>query len=315
MIEEIKSLIVRNLGGKPSSVEKIGEGLVHRTYTFVFEDDDYVIQFSDPDTDNERALERGSKFYDKSDQLSFPVPELVSGVNTAEIDGQELKYYIAEKIEGKTLEKKITSDLAYQAGMMLAEIHEVEYGESGWLSHSEDSFEIQDFDEGSLRGWIISDNKKDADTLEENDMQKTAEKVRGFFENYGHHLPVDFQPVLCHNDFSQDNILSKNGKITGIIDFDYAFSSHRQRDLVKAMNSFGLTDEDLVSDLQRGYREESDLDESFEMNRLLYNVDTLNRIVASAFRLKNEVTEGDRKRYRRMLNEAIRKAENQLELK
>ena len=315
MEQEIKSLIVDELAEKPSSVEKIGEGLVHQTYTFEIGNKQYIIQFSDTDTDKARALERGSKFYGKSDELSFPVPELVLGLNTAEINGDEKKYYIAENLEGQTLETEITSDLAYRAGKVLADIHSIEYEKAGWLRHSEEGFEIQDFEEGTFRDWIITENMEDADVLEENGMEETAENVRQFFENYGNLIPKDFQAVLCHNDFSQDNILSKHGKITGILDFDYAFSSHRQRDLVKAMNSFGLTDEEVVEDLYKGYQAKTDLEDSFEINRLIYNVDTLNRIVASAFRLKDKITEEDKERYEEMLNRAINKAEDRLDKK
>lgn len=313
MEQEIKSLILDELAKEPSSLEKIGEGLVHQTYGFEIGDKEYIIQFSDSNIDDERALERGSKFYGKSDELGFPVPELVSGVSTAEINGDERKYYIAEKLEGQTLEKEINSDLAYRAGKILAKIHDVKYEKAGWLRHSEEGFEIQDFEEGTFRDWIITENMEDADVLEENGMEETAENVRQFFENYGNLIPKDFQAVLCHNDFSQDNILSKHGKITGILDFDYAFSSHRQRDLVKAMNSFGLTDEEVVEDLYKGYQAKTDLEDSFEINRLIYNVDTLNRIVASAFRLKDKITEEDKERYKEMLDQAITKAEDRLE--
>jgi aminoglycoside phosphotransferase (APT) family kinase protein len=317
MIEHVATEMARSeFGTVPDTVEQIADGLIHQTYLVAYGDEEYVIQVSDVDEERERALERGATAYAVARDAGVPVPKLVSDhVQLFEDNEQGRKYYVAAKIPGTSLRASFRPGLATTAGRTLADIHGVrQFAEAGWLVPAEDGFSVEPFPEGSLKDWIISTVQEDTATLAEHGMEDAATQVRRLFDRYGDTLPGgdEFQPVFCHNDYSPDNIFADKGEITGILDFDYAYAGHNQRDLVKAANAFWLEGHDVRTELYEGYREAGDLNASFEHNEPLYRVETLNRIIASIVELRDDVGEDERETYRRMVAETVQYAEETL---
>lgn len=121
--------------------------------------------------------------------------------------------------------------------------------------------------------------RKDSDVLKENGLVTVENEVERVFNQVEADLPDDFQPVLCHNDFTPDNISFQDSEDLGILDFDHTCSRHNQRDLVKAANGFWMHDPcgdwDVRATFYEGYRDVNELDRSFERNEPLYRVETL----------------------------------------
>lgn len=310
---EIRSI----LGCDLQEIITISDGLIHQTYEIKTEKGEYIFQIADADEDREKALERKVSVFSKAKESGLPVPELVTErVRAMEKNGERRKFYIVEKIPGKSLREKNSPELARKAGRKLADLHNIqEFEDAGWLMPEENGFSVQQFEEGTLKNRTLSKIKEDVLILKENGFEEEGNKIQEIFEKYGENLPEEFRPVLCHNDYSPDNILTQNGKITGIIDFDYAYSGHNQRDLVKAANSFWLEGLDVREEFYEGYRKSEKLEESFEENEPLYRLETLTRIIASIFELKDDINSREKEDYRRKLNETIQESNLKLQSK
>ncbi len=300
---EIRSI----LGCDMKEIITISDGLIHQTYEIKTDKGEYIFQIADADKDKEKALERKVSVFSKAEESGLRVPELVTeNVRVTKKNGERRKFYIVEKIPGKSLREKNSPELAYNAGRKLADIHNIQkYEDTDWLMPEENGFRIQQFEEGNLKNRILSKTKEDVLILKKNGFEEAGNKIQEIFKKYGENLPEEFRPVLCHNDYSPDNIITQNGKITGIIDFDYAYSGHNQRDLVKAANSFWLEGLNVREEFYEGYSRSGKLEDSFEENEPLYRLETLTRIIASIFELKDEVDSREKEEYSRKLNETI----------
>lgn len=295
----------KELGPELVEIELIEDGLTHQTYLLEAEESEYVLQISDKKDYQEKALERKVQAFALAEDTQLPVPHLVTRVETFE----DRKYYIAEKLPSESLRESFDSGLVSEIGRKLAEIHRMQnFEKTGYLMPTENSFKVSPFDEGSWKDWILNQVSEDTEQLEENGMGKIANQIGRFFDSYGEKLPRDFQPVLCHNDYSPDNILAENGEITGILDFDYVYSGHNQRDLVKSANSFWIEGYNIRKELYNAYQEKENL-EKFEKNEPLYRLETLTQIIASLFELKAELSNEEKDRYTEMLEETLQYAE------
>jgi aminoglycoside phosphotransferase (APT) family kinase protein len=308
LASEMKKELERGFGdvsdfGAPS------RGLTHQTFVFSSGGKDLVAQVCDDDRDKERALRRKAKVYELAEEFDVKIPKLVKPPNSFSYRGVERIYFVVKEAEGKTLEKGFDESLISQIGQELARIHEMDkFDRAGWLRPVENGFEVLDFEEESHREWILSEFQEDIEVLRENGFGEVADSLNSFLEEYRDQVEFEFEPVLCHNDYSPDNILSKDGEITGVIDFDYVFSSDPRRDLVKATNSFAVEGMDHREDIYNSYLETREL-ENFREVEPFYRVETLSRITASFFHLDVNLTEEERKVYSEMLKEALRNAE------
>ncbi len=117
--------------------------------------------------------------------------------------------------------------------------------------------------------------KDNLEFFKKEDIDWLADVTENFLENYIDLIPTNFEPVFVHHDYNPGNILAENGKIKGIVDFDYAHASHGQRDLVKAANNFWIREDVDREHLYEGYREVRELDRSFKENEPVYRLETL----------------------------------------
>ncbi|EGQ43284.1 MAG: putative homoserine kinase type II [Candidatus Nanosalina sp. J07AB43] len=238
-------------GSKLSEIKLVADGLIHQTYSLTAGRSKYILQISDRKDSREKALERKVHAFALAEKLDLPTPELITPINSF----QNRKYYIAEKLPGKSLRENFDSKLASEIGGRLAEIHRIQdFEKAGHLKPKENSLEVSPFEEGNLKNHVIRQVKEDAERLEKNGFQQISTQINRFFDKHHEKLPSNFKPVLCHNDCSPDNILAEDREITGIIDFDYVYSGHNQRDLVKSANSFWLEGYYIREELYTGYQ-------------------------------------------------------------
>ena len=66
---------------------------------------------------------------------------------------------------------------------------------------------------------------------------------------------LDDQTQLVHNDFRAANILTRNSRTTGVLDFDDVAIDHRVSDLAKAKRLSGHPVHRLATDTDRGTAE------------------------------------------------------------
>lgn len=282
-MEELIAKICREeLGETPKNIEKAGEGLVHQTYSIVVESGEYIIQIAEDD-EKASSLEICLNLYRMFSDSEVPVPATVTG-KIHEFDGR--KYIVVEKIEGEMIGDSLTPEKVQESAKYLAKIHNFRSLEkSGWPYFEQGKLKISGFNEGSMEKYMLKNVEEKAEVFEKKGRERLAALVREFFEKHGDSIPENFQPVICHNDYAPDNLLFKENELKAIIDWDYAYSGHHQRDLVKAANSFWVYDPEADWEIRdtfyEAYNQHRDIGEDFEALRPIYRVETLIRIVAS----------------------------------
>jgi Ser/Thr protein kinase RdoA (MazF antagonist) len=115
-------------------------------------------------------------------------------------------------------------------------------------------------------------------------MAAAADAVKRLFAGAGDWVSGGFGPVVCHGDFSPDNLLFEGDALTGVLDFDRAYAGQAARDLAGAANAVWMHDPapdwDPRAECVEGYRAGRDPGASFERVEPLYRVETLAKAVA-----------------------------------
>ena len=308
---EIASITESELGEIPVSVARVDQGLLHETYEIRCDSGEYVLQFSsDADENQTDALRRGLNCYVALQRSEIPVPGVVT-TDIAEFDGRA--YSLVEKLTGETGERDISPERARNAGRYLAAIHDAKrFDTAGWIRFEDQRPSVREFEEGGLQQWILRTVKEASRTLRDGGLGTAGNEVEHVFDQFGGNLPNAFQPVLCHNDYSPDNVLFRDGEVAGILDFDRAHASHSHRDLAKAANAFWMhdpcSDWDVRASLYEGYRSVTELDDTFERNEPLYRAETLAGTVAGLLAM-DELSEYEREFYAERILEALERVE------
>ncbi len=77
---------------------------------------------------------------------------------------------------------------------------------------------------------------------------------------------------FCHNDFDSRNVMIKNGKITGIIDFEISGYGYIENDLINLQRKVFCKDKALAQAFFEGYCQYSKLDMSLYAARMKVNL-------------------------------------------
>jgi len=303
---QITSTVERELGEAAIVVGPVEEGLMHETYEVRFEETDYILQLSEADEEQERALEQGLSCYRLLRDTKIPVPSVVTDT-VREFDGR--RYTIVEKLPGSTGKRDISPERVRNAGRCLAKIHEVRSFETaGWLLFGDQSLGIETFREGSLDQWRRRKVQDNAESLRAGGLETVGREVAQLFSREYLKSRDGFRAVLCHNDYSPDNILFRNGEVTGTIDFDHAYAGNRYRDLVKVANGFWIHDPcadwDVRATFYEGYQDVNELDYHFKENEPYCRVETLVISVGGMLRV-DELSDYEKNFYSERLLEAI----------
>lgn len=311
MEDEIVSIAERELGAAPVRVARVAEGLLHETYELECDGGEYVLQFSSgADDDRVDSLRRGLNCYVALQDSEIPVPGVVTET-VREFDGRT--YSLVEKLPGKTGERDVSPEKTRNAGRHLAKIHASKsFGTTGRIRFEDQGPSVREFREGSLKRRIRREIQKTSRILRDGGLETVGRAVENLFDRSGAELPEDFRPVLCHDDYSPDNVLFRDGEVTGILDFDRAYSGHGQRDLAKAANGFWMHDPcadwNVRATFYEGYREVNEQDDSFERNEPLYRVETLASTVAGLLEM-SELSEYEQKFYAERVLKSIERVE------
>lgn len=310
MDDSLVSLTRRELGETPTRVRRIEEGLLHETYELQCDSGEYVLQFaSDSTADRRDDLARGLYWYLLLADTEVPVPEAVTETVR---EFARRTYSLVEKLPGTTGGRDISPGRVRSAGRSLAKIHDArQFDEAGWLRFDGRTPTVQPFDEGSLGRWIQQTVQRRAGLLREAGLDTAASAIQRLFDRRGGELPTDFQPVLCHGDYSPDNVLFDGATVTGVLDFDRSYAGHDQRDVVHSANAFWMHDPcvdwDVRAAFYDGYRTERELDGSFRDTETLYRVETLLQPVAGMYEL-DELSAYEAAFYGERLLEAVERA-------
>lgn len=268
---EINKIAGKELGEEPDSVEEIVGGVMNETVRLNYGEESYILQINEKTGAHDmRNCLNCFRFFEDS---NVPVPQTV----TEEVREYDSSHYIiVEDLKTDSLNRGITPENTRAAGRYLAYIHSSEgFDRAGWWEWEDRKPKVIGFPDDSLKGRIEDKLKDNLEYFREEDINWLVEVSERFLDDYLDLVPDDFEPVFVHHDCNPGNILLEDGEIIGILDFDYAHSSHGQRDLVKAANNFWIRGKVDREHIYEGYRKVRELDESFNQNEPLYRLETL----------------------------------------
>lgn len=145
-------------------------------------------------------------------------------------------------IDGASLTGNITEELSYQIGVMLAEIHSIPLRKYGKIEaegeRDEPNVYFNNLRETYNKNFVFCEKVMDSEKLS---------ICNEIFKYYFSKLPTPDEPCLLHSDYRMGNILVKNSKVVGIIDFEVANGGVAEAD-------FSLLKRE-VFDIYRGTKE------------------------------------------------------------
>lgn len=270
-LSEVNEIAEREFGEQPESVKEIVGGVMNKTLRLIYPDESYILQLNEKTESHE--MENNLNCFQYFQDSKVPVPDTV----TDEVKKYDSGLYIiVEDLKTESLNEDITPENTKNSGRYLAYIHESQsFGKAGWWEWEDGEPQVIGFPDDSLKGRIEDNLEGNLEYFREEGIDWLAQVSERFLENYIELVPTGFEPVFVHHDYNPGNILVEGREIKGILDFDYAHSSHGQRDLVKAANNFWIRGDVDRKHIYEGYSEVRELDDSFDQNEPLYRLETL----------------------------------------
>jgi Ser/Thr protein kinase RdoA (MazF antagonist) len=143
-------------------------------------------------------------------------------------------------------------------------------------------------------------------------MAAVADDLERVVNRHAERLPAAFDPVLCHGDFSPDNVLFDGDQVVGVLDFDRASAGRAEWDLAAAANAFWMHDPTadwgVREAFYEGYWAARPVDDAFGRCEPLYRAATLADLVAGVLAL-DALSEYEREFYAERLRDAVERAE------
>ena len=159
-----------------------------------------------------------ARAYERLRALGLPVPEIIALEVSRSL--VPLPYILMTRLPGTPatfLGTEMPSGVAIQTGEFLAQIHGVIMDSFGWLSNLDvnpmsSAVELT----GSMFYWHLEEayRNRAIDSAVRARLVEVWERVKPYVAQVR-------QPHLIHRDFQFDNILVNDGRVTGIIDFEW----------------------------------------------------------------------------------------------
>jgi aminoglycoside phosphotransferase (APT) family kinase protein len=275
--------------GEEFEYKKLEQGL-NTIYQLSARTQDYILKIHTNPENKIQWFKAEPRIYEKIyHELDIPSPKVI--YKDLDPESFENAFYLMQKLEGKN-PKQISDNLntqditaiVEQYGKILGKIHKLKISEEyGIIGYEDGEYGPPDSAkqwnwalEGSMSAW--------KDKIEEK--WENPPKIKFKSEKVKHKVPSKPEPVLTHSDNRLDNLLIKNNKITGFLDWSHPWSAHRVYDLVKT--EYYLIEQDignleketdkekLKQVLYQAYREETcfQKSEQFQQIRKIYRYAT-----------------------------------------
>jgi aminoglycoside phosphotransferase (APT) family kinase protein len=154
--------------------------------------------------------------------------------------------FLLSELKGKPLTSKTTPTIAYQVGILHAEMHSTRPPANQVLTGIKNEFpNWSNFVEHQF--YNFADDVRDI--LDEQLYKKAIEK----FVKMKQQLPSPDGPSFVHMDFRPANIIVDNDKISGMIDFESVRFGSTEIDFTKLYRDFLSVDANLYNAYQEGY--------------------------------------------------------------
>lgn len=314
-ISDLKNLVHNELD-QEFEWEELEKGL-NTLYLLTGEDRELVLKERTNEENKIEWFKAEPLIYDRfQNQELFPSPKII--YRDLSQENWSNCFYIMEKLEGENPDecKKEYSisqleSILFQYGEILGKVHNEKFnfktyglisGDSEQLETVEDAEKWTWSIEGAVEAWqtIIRDKWENPPELE--DLKREIIRDR---------IPDRPENVLIHSDNRLDNLLVKNGRISGFLDWSHPRTGHKEYDLVRA--EYLLIDWDLEhlermqkeklrDSLYSGYQETNSFKEKdFESRRKFYRYVTVHWMMAGFANWGSEWPEDEKQEMREKL--------------
>jgi len=240
------------------SFEGINEGIQNTNYKIKIDTKDFILTiYENINNIDDLDFFLSLMNYLSSKGIKCPIPIENSKSNyVGEIKSKPAA--LLTFIDGKST-LNIKKDHTFEVGKVLAEMH----------LNTRD-FPLEKINDLSVDGWekLLIKNKNKIDKFEKNLYKKIEDKIIIIRKKW----PKDLPSGVIHADLFPDNVLFKDGKVSGLIDFYFSCTDYFTYDLCICINAwcFNYKNEfqiDLFQNLLKGYQSIRKLEEE-EINAI-----------------------------------------------
>ncbi|WNF24889.1 aminoglycoside phosphotransferase family protein [Mesobacillus jeotgali] len=154
--------------------------------------------------------------------------------------------FLISELKGSPLTTKVSPTIAFQVGVLQAEMHNIRPPADNVLTGIQNEFpNWSDFVEKQF--YSFAEDVKDV--LEHHVNKQAIEK----FEKMKNQLPAPDGPSFVHMDFRPANIIVDGDKVSGLIDFESVRFGSTEMDFTKLYRDFLRFDPALYSSFKEGY--------------------------------------------------------------
>jgi aminoglycoside phosphotransferase (APT) family kinase protein len=153
--------------------------------------------------------------------------------------------FLLSELKGKTLTPAATPKIAYQVGVLQAEMHSIR-PPAALTSITNEFPNWSHFVKDQFYSFA-----EDVKTILD---EKLYEKAINKFENLQKHLPSPDGPSFVHMDFRPANIIVDHDQVSGLIDFESVRFGSTDIDFTKLYRDFLSFDVNLYHAFQEGYK-------------------------------------------------------------
>ncbi len=255
------------------SVMKVNEGC--RTTNYIVQSDQlnkkYILKiFLSTDQEHKKEIKLLRHLANNS---IFPVSKIYKFSTHELIQGRE--YAIYEYLEGKTLGQAINEGYLLEESFVretaraLAQIHSHEFNKVGFLDENLNIAE----ELPPLSLWYeISMGDKAKERLGKSIVEKINNIIK---KNEKILTKLDEDIRLVHGDFQGTNILIKDGKLAGLLDWEFAMAGHPLADI----GQFFRYEECFNSKLIKAFEEEYNKNSSYKLMKDWYKISKIRDLV------------------------------------
>ena len=234
------------------SFEGINEGIQNTNYKIKIDTKDFILTiYENINNTDDLDFFLSLMNYLSSKGIKCPIPIENSKSNyVGEIKSKPAA--LLTFIDGKST-LNIKKDHTFEVGKVLAEMH----------LNTKD-FPLEKINDLSVDGWekLLIKNKNKIDKFEKNLYKKIEDKIIIIRKKW----PKDLPSGVIHADLFPDNVLFRDGKVSGLIDFYFSCNDYFVYDLCICINAwcFNYKNEfqiDLFQNLLKGYQSIRKLEE------------------------------------------------------
>ncbi|MGV2939231.1 phosphotransferase family protein [Mesobacillus sp. LC4] len=155
--------------------------------------------------------------------------------------------FLLSELKGTPLTTKVSPNIAFQVGVLQAEMHNIQHPEDKELMGIQNEYaDWSDFVEKQF--YSFAEDVKDV--LDPQLYKQAIEK----FEKMKHQLPDPDGPSFVHMDFRPANIIVADHNVAGMIDFESVRFGSTEIDFTKLYRDFLRFDATLYSSFKDGYK-------------------------------------------------------------